>query len=381
MPMSDKIRCEPVQTRRDRKAFLQLERQLYKNDPNWVPPIWQVRKEMVGFKSHPFYEDADAQAFLVRVGDRPVGRVLAVINHAHNRRYEEQRGFFGFYECEQNPEASEALLGGACRWLRERGMTDVRGPVHPSLNYEVGLLVQGFDSPPTFLIPYNHSYYGELIEAFGFAKVQDLYSYEAHVEILNDLDPKLMFVIEEATRRFNVKCRPLDRSRFNEDVKSFLEIYNLSLQQTWGYVPMSESEIEHQSKGLRHLIVPELTSIAEIDGEPVGAGFALLDYNQIIKQIDGRLFPFGWLRLLTGKKRIDRVRVISANVLPEYQKWGLGIVTLARILPDAMERGVQIGEFSWVLESNSLSRGTIERGGASRTKVHRIYDRSLADFE
>jgi hypothetical protein len=256
-------------------------------------------------------------------------------------------------------------------------MTDVRGPLNPSLNYECGLLVDGFDSPPTFLIPHNLEYYGRLIEAFGFVKVQDLFSYEAHIDILNDLDPKLLFVINEATRRFNVKCRPIDRSRFAEDVRSFLEIYNLSLQQTWGYVPMSEAEIDHQSKGLKHLIVPELTSIAEIDGKPVGAGFGLLDFNQVIKKMNGHLLPFGWLQLLMGKRKIDRVRIISTNVIPEYQKWGLGIVTLARILPSAIERGIQVGEFSWVLESNSLSRGTIERGGARRTKVHRIYDRSL----
>lgn len=377
--MSDSIRCEPVTSRRDRNAFLQLERQLYKNDPCWVPPIWQVRKELVGFKRHPFYDHAVAQAFLVRRGGRVVGRVLAIVNHAHNRRYDEQRGFFGFYECERDPESSNTLLTEAARWLRQRGMTVVRGPVNPGLNYELGLLVHGFDTPPTFLIPYNHPYYGELIEGFGFTKVQDLFSYEAHVDILNDLDPKLRFVIEEATRRFKVNCRPLDRSRFKQDVKTFLEIYNLSLQQTWGYVPMSEAEIEHQSKGLRYMIVPELTSIAEIDGQPVGAGFALLDYNQIIKKIDGRLFPFGY-KLLTQRKTIDRIRVISTNVLPEYQKWGLGIVTLARILPDAIAYGVQVGEFSWVLESNSLSRGTIERGGAKRTKVHRIYDRSLLDI-
>ncbi len=154
--MSETIRCEPVTTRRDRKAFLQLEKELYKNDPCWVPPIWQVRKEMVGFKRHPFYDDADGQAFLVRRGQRVVGRVLAIVNHGHNRRYDEKRGFFGFYECENDLDASNALLATAANWLREHGMTDVRGPVHPSLNYEVGLLVHGFDSPPTFLIPYNH---------------------------------------------------------------------------------------------------------------------------------------------------------------------------------------------------------------------------------
>jgi GNAT superfamily N-acetyltransferase len=375
--MSDQLRCAAVETRGDRKAFLQLERDIYRDDPHWIPPIWQVRREMVGVKPHPFYLDADRQAFLVRRGDRVVGRVLAIVNHGHNRQYDEKLGFFGFYECFDDVEASNALLETAADWLRDQGMTDMRGPVHPSLNYEVGLLVDGFDSPPTFLIPYNRDYYERLIEAFGLTKVQDLFSYEAHVDMLNDLDPKLQFVIDEATRRFNVKCRPIDRKRFKQDVRAFLEIYNLSLQQTWGYVPMSEAEIDHQSKGLKHLLVPEMTSIAEIDGQAVGAGFGMLDFNPLIKQIDGRLFPFGWLTLLFGRRKLQKLRLISANVLPEYQKWGLGLVTLNRILPEAIDFGIQVGEFSWVLESNSLSRGTIERGGARRTKVHRLYDRSL----
>lgn len=377
--MSQAVRVERVETRRDKKSFLNLENAIYQGDPNWVPPLWQMRKENVGFARHPFYDDADREAFLVRRGDRIVGRVLAIVNHAHNRQYNENRGFFGFYECFDDAEASHELFTTACGWLRDQGMTDVRGPASPSLNYEVGLLVDGFDSPPTFLIPYNRDYYGRLIEEFGFEKTQDLYSYEAHIDILEDLDPKLQFVIDEATRRFKVKCRSIDRKRFKEDVRIFLEIYNQSLQQTWGYVPMSESEIVHQSAGLRHLIVPELTSIAEIDGKPVGAGFGLLDYNQIIGKMNGRLLPFGWLKLLTGKKKVDRLRLISTNVLPEYQKWGLGLVTLSRVLPDAIKYGIQIGEFSWVLESNSLSRGTIERGGARRTKVHRLYDLSLQD--
>ena len=378
--MSDAVRCEPVQTRRDQKAFLNLEREIYSEDAHWVPPLWLVRRELVGFKPHPFYDDADRQAFLVRRGEQVVGRVLAIVNHGHIRRYGEQRGFFGFFECRDDVEASNELFATASRWLKDRGMTDVRGPANPSLNYDCGLLIDGFDSPPTFLIPYNRDYYGRLVEAFGFEKVEDLFSYEAHIDMLQDLDPKLKFVVEEATKRFKVECRPIDRSRFKQDVRSFLEIYNLSLQQTWGYVPMSEAEIDHQSKGLRRLIVPELTSIAEIDGQPVGAGFGLLDFNQIIKQINGRLFPLGWWKLLRGKRKIDRLRLISTNVLPEYQKWGLGLVTLARILPDAVAYGIKVGEFSWVLESNSLSRGTIERGGAKQTKVHRIYDRSLADI-
>ncbi len=259
-------------------------------------------------------------------------------------------------------------------------MTDVRGPANPSLNYECGLLVDGFDTPPTFMIPYNRDYYGKLVEAFGFEKAEDLFSYQVSIEILNDIDPKLKFVIEEATKRFKVECRPISRKNFDHDVRQFLEIYNLSLQRTWGYVPMSESEVDHLAKGLKHMIVPELTSIAEIDGRAVGAGFGLLDYNEIIGKFGGHLFPFGWWKLLTAKGKISRLRLISTNVLPEYQRWGLGLVTLAPLLPYAIKYNVEWGEFSWVLESNSLSRGTIERGGAKRFKTHRMYDRSLADL-
>lgn len=378
--MPESVQCLPVKSRRDEKAFLNLEREVYRDDPHWVPPLWITRRELVGFKHHPFYDDADRQAFLVRRGDHVVGRVLAIVNHAHNRRYGEKLGFFGFYECLDDVESSNELFSTAAAWLKQQGMTDVRGPVNPSLNYDCGLLVEGFDSPPTFMIPHNRDYYERLVQSFGFEKTQDLFSYEAHMDILEDIDPKLKFVIDEATRRFKVKCRPINRKNFATDVRLFLEIYNLSLQQTWGYVPMSEAEMDHQSKGLKYLIVPELTSIAEIDGKAVGAGFGLLDFNQVIKEIDGKLFPFGWYKLLKGKKKIDRLRLISTNVLPEYQKWGLGLVTLGRILPDAIDFGIEVGEFSWVLESNSLSRGTIERGGAKRTKVHRLYDRSLADL-
>lgn len=375
--MNSPLLCTPVSHRRDQKAFLQFEKDLYRDDPNWVPPLWGERKRLVGFKPHPFYDDAEATAFLVRRDSRVLGRVVAIINHAHNRRYQEQRGFFGFFECENDPEAAQLLLQTAENHLVDAGMTDVRGPVHPSLNYECGMLVDGFDTPPTFLMPHNHPYYDDLVQSCGYEKTQDLFSYEAHIDQLQDLDPKLKFVVDEATKRFDVTCRPISRKNFKEDVRTFLNIYNRSLEQTWGYTPMSTAEVEDQAKAMRHLIVPELTSLAEIDGKAVGSGFGLLDFNVPIKKIGGHLFPFGWLTLLRSKTKIERLRLISTNVLPEYQKWGLGLVTLARVLPDLQARGIKIGEFSWVLESNSLSRGTIERGGAKRFRVHRIYDKKL----
>ena len=367
----------PVTTAADRKRFNQIQREIYKNEPNWVPPIWQVQDELVGFRKHPFYDRNACQAFIAVDGDRPVGRIVAIHNVGHVERYNDDVGFFGFFECIDDESVAQTLVSAACAWLRERGLKTLRGPVNPSLNYDCGLLIEGFDTPPTFLIPYNRDYYHRLLSACGMEKCQDLFSYDAHMSMLESLDPKLEFVIQEAKRRFAVQCRPINRKRFHQDVRIFLDIYNQSLQGTWGYVPMSAAEVDEQAKGLAMLIVPSLTSIAEIDGKPVGAGFGLLDYNPLIKRIGGKLFPLGFLHILFGKRKLKRLRLISTNVLPEYQKWGLGLVTLSRILPDAIAYGIEVGEFSWVLESNSLSRNTIERAGGRRTKVLRIYDKPV----
>lgn len=366
-----------VSSGRHRRQFFELEKRLYRDDHNWVCPLWSQKKPLCGFGKHPFYLQADHQAFLAFDGQRPVGRIVAIANHAHNRHYKDKVGFFGFFECEDDPRAAAMLFDAAASWLKERGLESLRGPINPSLNYEGGLLIDGFDTPPTFLIAYNHAYYQNLFEAAQLEHCQDLFCYDASVDDLDTLDPKLQFIIDEAKRRFKVECRPLNTKRFNEDIKIFLDIYNRSLHATWGYVPMSDAELRQMASGLKMLLVPELTSIAEIEGRPVGVGFGLLDFNQVLKTMNGRLLPFGWMKLMRGKKNIDRLRLVSTNVLPEYQSWGLGLVTLNYILPAALEYGIQIGEFSWVLESNRLSRGTIERGGAKKRKTLRIFERPI----
>ncbi|MEX2173165.1 MAG: N-acetyltransferase [Pirellulaceae bacterium] len=364
----------PVQTRRERSQFLRLPWDLHRHDPNWIPPLRTNQKELVGYKQHPFYDDAQVQTFLALRGGQPVGRIAAILNHVHNRYHQENLGFFGFFESVDDPEVAQSLFQQVRQWFAEKGIAHIRGPVNPSLNYECGLLIDGFDSPPTFMMTYNPPYYPRLVEGAGFAKVEDLFAFMGHVSMLETLDPKLAFIVQECTQRFNIKLRRIDRSRFKQEVRMFLDIYNQSLQGTWGFTPLSESEIEHLSDSMKHLIVPEMTTVAEIDGRPVGAQFGLLDYNPRIKQIDGRLFPFGFLRLMWNRRGIKRVRLISTNVLPEYQKWGLGMVIASRLVPDARVWGIEEAEFSWVLESNKLSFGTLKRSGAKITKTYRLYD-------
>lgn len=363
-----------MQTRREKRQFLELPWQLYRGDPNWIPPLRTNQKELVGFKPHPFHEDAEVQTFLALRKGEPCGRIAAVLNHAHNRQHKEQRGFFGFFESIDDREVVAGLFDAVKDWFAERNVHTIRGPMNPSMNYECGLLIEGFDSPPTFMMTYNKPYYARLLEECGFVKSQDMFAYWAYEGIQDQLNQKLMFIIEEATRRFKVQCRNLDPKRFRQDVETFLDIYNKSLVGTWGFVPLSPAEMKHLSAAMGRLVVPHLTCIAEIDGVPVASMFGLLDYNPRIKQIDGRLFPFGFLRLLRNRQAIKRIRLLAANVLPQYQSWGIALVAGYRVYEDARAAGIQEVELSWVLESNHLSRASLERGGTKRTKTYRIYD-------
>ncbi len=362
----------------DRKGFLKLPWKIYASDPNWVPPLGSQVKDLCGFSNHPFYNENFGENFVVARGGQIIGRVRAMVNVAHNARFEEKRGFLGFFECEDDAAAADHLLSAACDYLKEQGMDCVRGPVNPSLNYEVGMLVEGYSTPPTFMMTYNRPYYESLWTAVGFEKSQDLYAFEGHIDMIADLDPKLAFVIEEIKRRFDVKVRRFDLKNFADEVALFLDIYNKSLVGTWGFVPLSTAEVKHLAKELKHLLLPELTTIIEVDGKPIGAGLGLLDFNPTIKKIGGRLFPFGFIKLLMSKRKIDRVRLMSTNVLPEFQKWGFGLLALERMLPDCLELGIKHGEFSWVLESNHLSRGSLERSGLEKSKTYRLYDKTLS---
>lgn len=366
---------KPVSTRAQRKAFLGFPWTLYRHDPSWIPPLRGDQEEMVGFAPHPFYDRNRAQAFLAYRGDEICGRIVAIINVGHIQRYDDSRGFFGFFECRDDQEAANALFDACRQWFAAQGVRDrLRGPANPSLNYTAGLLVDGFDTPPTFMMTYNPPYYAELLENYGFRKAQDLYAFWGHISMLPNVAERLTPICRGIIQRYDARVRPLNKDRFREDVRTFLSLYNRSLTNTWGFVPMSDAEMEHLATGLEFLIVPELAIAVEIDGRVVGALFGLPDYNPRIRRIDGRLFPFGFIHLLRKKQDIKRIRVISTNVLPEFQLHGLGLVLMNGLVPKAIEWGIEEAEFSWVLESNSFSRGALQKGGAKITKTYRLYD-------
>ena len=371
---SNSISIQPVTNKTHQKAFIKFPWSLYRDDPNWIPPLIMNVRELVNYKKHPFYDNAEIQTFLAIRGGQVVGRIAAIIDRAHNRFHEEERGMFGFFESIDDQEVANALFDAAQRWFNEKNIYLMRGPANPSQNYEWGLLVEGFHSPPTFMMTYNKPYYKQLIEQYGFFKAQDMFAFHGHIDMLKQLDPKMAFIAQECRKRFKIDVRRIEKKNFKQDVASFLEIYNAALPGQWGFTPMSEGEVKATAAGLKFLIIPELTSMAEIDGRPVATSFGLLDYNPLIKKMNGKLFPFGFLNILFGRKKIKKIRLVSTNVIPEFQRWGLGVVLMERLVADVIEWGIEEAEFSWVLESNKLSRGTLERGGANLDKTYRIYD-------
>lgn len=368
------VHVEPVTTRRQQKQFFELPWKIYQDDPMWIPPLRGELKKLLGFRRHPFHDFATMQHFLAVRDGETVGRITAIDNPKHLQRHKEDLGFFGFFESIDDEQVAHGLFDAARHWLKGRGLDWIRGPINPSLNYEVGLLIDGWHSPPTFMMTYNPRYYERLVESYGFRKSEDLMAFAAHTDMIATLDEKIDVVIDFATREYDIKLRKLDTRRFKQDVSAFLEIYNQSLVGTWGFTPLSEGEMADLVKGMKELIVPELTSFAEIDGEPVAGVFGLLDYNPRIKEIDGRLLPFGFLKLLRNKRAIKKVRILSTNVLPKYQRWGLGLVVLSRLKNELLDWGIGDIELSWVLESNHLSFKTLKRGGAKVDKTYRIYD-------
>ncbi len=379
----------PVISWRDRRAFQQLPWSIHAprakaRNPNWVPPLLAQERELLGWKNwrgqrHPFYDHAESMTLIAQRNGRTLGRLAVLINHVHNRKYNEKLGFFGFFECIEDRDVAQALFAGGESWLRERGMVAARGPVNPSLSYTCGLLIDGFDHPPCFLMTYNPSYYASLVEACGYAKSQDLYAYEMDQILLATLVARYKRAVLAALARSDLTVRPLNPKRFQAEIRTYLDIYNRSLDGTWGFTPLQPREARRIAAEMRHVIVPEFALFAEVGGQPVGALLALLDYNQIVRKLNGRLLPLGFLRVLKGRKRITAARAMAMTMIPGYESSGLSVVLLDRLVDAAAKWGGHIEryEFSWVLESNDRSRGTLERAGTRITSTYRLYDKAL----
>lgn len=370
------LEVRPVSSARELRRFVRLPWRIYAGDPAWVPPLIGDVRHVLDRRRHPFHRHAEVEYFLAWRNDEVVGRIAAARNFAHEAFHEEKTGFFGFFECLDDAEAARALLETAEQWLRERGMERVRGPLSFSTNEETGLgvLVDGFGYPPVVMMAHSPRYYGGLIEGAGYAKSKDLLAYL----IDNQTPPeRLVQGVRRLQERQGIVIRTLDLKRFRDEVAAIKSIYNSAWERNWGFVPMSEEEFANLAKQLRPVVNPKLCLIAEVKGEPVGFSLALPDYNQALKYANGRLFPFGFVKVLRHRKNIDTVRVLTLGLKPGYRRMGLDAMFYLRTFEEGVRAGYRRAECSWILEDNWEMRRGLERLGARVYKTYRIYEKAL----
>lgn len=372
-----RLEVRPVRGRKELERFIEMPREIYRGDPLWVPPLRSDMRLVLDRNRHPYHQHADSEYFLAWRSGRVVGRIAATVNHRYNEFHEERTGFFGFFECNRDPEAAAALLAAAEEWLRGHGMEQVLGPVSFSTNEEapLGLLVEGFEYEPVLMTAYNPPWYAELIEGAGLAKAKDLISYR----LTGSARPpeRLVRGVERLQQREGVRVREFDLRRFDEEIEAIKRIYNGSWERNWGFVPMTDAEFDHLAKQFRPLLDPSLCLIAEAGGEPVGFSLVLPDYNQVLRHLDGRLLPFGIFKFLWHRRKIDRVRIMTLGLLPGYRRRGLDAMLYLRIFQSSERRGYDFGEASWILEDNLDIRHALERIGGEPYKRHRIYGKSI----
>lgn len=377
--MSDII-VRPVDNEVDKMRFIKFPWEIYKGDINWVPPlIYDVRKNLDTVKN-PFYSHAKIQLFLAFDGKTIVGRIAAIINDTHNNKYKDKVGFFGYFESINSKEVSTALFDTASKWLSENGMDTIRGPINLSINDEVGLLTNAFDKQAVLLMTYNPEYYIKLIEDYGFVKAKDLYAYFVSKEIIlskKDAMEKLNRVSEIVLKRENIKIRKLVLKNLQSELMKVMKVYNAAWEENWGSLQMTEAEFNFVAASLKPLVDEDIVFFAEVNDEPIGFSLSIPDYNQVFKKMNGKLFPFGIFKLLTGKKKINLIRVIMMGVIPKYQRKGIEAVFIRDTINNAVGKGIYDAEISWVLEDNVPMVQTAVNIGAELYKTYRIFDKKI----
>jgi GNAT superfamily N-acetyltransferase len=371
------VKVRAVDGSRDLNAFIDLPYRLHAGDSLWAPPLRIDMRTRLSRKKNPFFEEAEAIYFLAERDGRVVGRIAAIANRRHDKTYDDGVAFFGFFECIDDPAVAEALFCAASDWARDRGYSRLRGPTSFSTNDECGLLVEGFHSPPTVMMPHNPAFYPRLFEGSGFVKCKDLWAFQG--DGTKPVPARAQRAAGLIQKRLGLAIRGFDRSRFSTEVEHIKAAYNQAWERNWGFVSMSEHEIDHMAAQFKPIFIPDLVPFAEMDGKIVGFGLAMPDLNEaLMSNRSGRLFPAA-LRLLWAVKRrkIRRMRVLLLGILPEYQGRGIDAVLWHWLWDRGQKNGVTWGEASWILEDNAPMCNAAERMGFEHYKTYRLYERAI----
>lgn len=367
------VSVRKVSNKKELNRFIKFPWKIYRDDKYWVPPLLMEQKTLLNKQKNPFFKAAEADYFLAYKNGEIVGRIAAIKNDIHLKYHNDNSGHFGFFECINDQQVANALFDAAKLWMKEKGLKFMKGPANPSSNDIYGMLIEGFDDSPRLLMPYNPEYYIKLCEGYGMEKAKDMFAWK----IVNEkimASEKLKRGQEIVRKRYDVKISQLDMKNFQRDLEKFKYVYNKAWAPNWGFVPMTEEQIDAMAKDMKPIAEPSLVIFSEINGNLVGAALVMLDYNQIFKTMNGRLFPFNFIKLFTQKKKITWARILTLGIIPEYQKKGLDTIFYWEIVNRAHKVGIYLGEASWVLEDNEMMNRGLELMNAERYKRYRIWE-------
>jgi hypothetical protein len=365
----------PVKDKKTLKKFIDFPYQHYKEDKNYVPDLRIMVKETLDKKKNPFFKHSDAEYFIaLDEKGKTLGRIAAITNNMYVKHWNENWGFFGFFESVEDDEVTRALFDSAVAWLKEKGVEGMYGPMNPSTNDPCGTLVDGFDTPPFVMMTHNKTYYDKLFKGYGLEKRMDLYAwYLKHYKIPERM-LNLSKKVEERLKTQGIIVREVDFSKLDEEVPKLRHIYNEAWKDNWGFVPFTDDEFEVLVKELKMITTPKLVFVVEDNGEPVAFSATIPNINEIfIKIRNGKLFPFNFLKLINFKKRVKTVRILTLGILEKYRKTGIDAVMYARTFENGTKMGYYEGEASWILENNTMMNRALKNINAELYKTYRIY--------
>ncbi|MBL9123789.1 MAG: hypothetical protein JNG90_09165 [Planctomycetaceae bacterium] len=369
------IAVSPVKTAAEMDAFVDLPWRIYAGDKNWVPPLKNEFRRLLDPARHPFWLHGRRELFLARRGNQVVGRIAAIVDDNYNRFHEERMGIWGFFECLDDPQAAAALFAAAENWCRAEGMTFIRGPLNPSTNYEIGLLLEGFEYPPTIMMTYNPRYYLDLVSGCGYVKEKDLLAFLINWQ--SNVATRVSKLAARIKRNNHITIRKAERKKFDRELSIVKKLYDSSLMRNWGFVPMTDAEIEDMGKLVAKIGDEDLVFFVNYNDEPVGLCIILPDVNRLLMRLNGKLGLWGILKALWYRKEVTGIRGVMFGFLPEYQKIGLPLVAFDYVNEVLRRKNYQYFELGWNLEDNEPINQFDREVGGTEYKKYRIYRKPL----
>jgi GNAT superfamily N-acetyltransferase len=375
------IEMRHVRSARERATFVKMAWQFYRQDPHWVPPLIGDQLSFIDPARGAFFDHGAAELFLAYRGSQPVGRISAHVNKLYDTFFDDAKGFVGFFECEDDPATARSLFDAACGWLRDQGRKTVEGPLSFGVYDELGVLLCGFDTDPYVLTSHNPPYYPSLFEAGGWQKAVDWHAFRGRAaEFRERFDPRYFRLGERVLRRPGIRVRPMDmKNNLDGEARIVQDIFAAAWSRNWGHVPLTDREFERLKDGVKQFVIPELSFVVELEGKPIAFALSIYDANVAVKKVNGKLFPFGFLTLLTTLKKTRRFRLVLMGVLEEHRGQGMEVALYTHVIAEGLKRGFSEVEMSLIVETNDPMMRSIQRLPVEKYRTWRVYRKETAE--